>query len=181
MFQRFLTLLLFTLLLSSSSLAETRAKDRIALVIGMASYRNVPALQNTINDARALAETLQGIGFEVDVLMDASRDETLQVLEDFTFKAETADIALIYYAGHGVSVQGTTFLIPIDAQVRAAKEIVNATVTMEQMLAAVDGARKMSILILDSCRDNPFPDLIDLRDPEVVKGLTATGPTARST
>jgi uncharacterized protein len=172
MLRHLLALPLLVLLLMSPSLADTRAKDRIALVIGMASYKNVPALQNTINDARALAETLEGIGFDVDVLMDASRAETLQVLTDFTFQAETADIAVIYYAGHGVSVQGTTFLIPVDAEVQAAKDIVNATVTMEQMLAAVDGARKMSILILDSCRDNPFPDLIDLRDPEVVKGLT---------
>jgi hypothetical protein len=69
-------------------------------------------------------------------------------------------------------VQGTTFLIPVDAQVRVAKDIVSASVTMDQMLAAVDGARRMSILILDSCRDNPFPDVIDLRDPEVAKGLT---------
>jgi uncharacterized protein len=171
MLHRFFALTLL-MLLASPSLAETRAEDRIALVIGMASYQNVPALQNTINDARALAETLEGIGFDVNVLMDASRDETLTVLEDFTFRAETADIAMIYYAGHGVSVQGTTFLLPIDSKVLAAKDIVKASITMEQMLAAVDGARKMSILILDSCRDNPFPDLIDLRDPEVVKGLT---------
>lgn len=152
--------------------AETRASDRVALVIGMSAYRSVPALKNTINDAKALSQTLEGIGFDVDLLMDASKEETLRELQDFAFRAETADIALIYYAGHGVSVQGTTFLIPVDAEVKAAKDIVTASVTMDQMLAAIDGARKMSILILDSCRDNPFPDVIDLRDPEVAKGLT---------
>jgi len=167
-----LALPLLILLCLGPAQAQTRADDRIALVIGMASYRNVPVLKNTLNDASALAETLQGIGFKVDVLMDATRDETLDALEDFTFRAETAEIAVLYYAGHGVSVQGTTFLIPVDAKVRAAKDIVGAAVTMDQMLAAVDGARKMSILILDSCRDNPFPDMIDLRDPEVIKGLT---------
>jgi len=156
----------------SPAIADTRASDRVALVVGMSGYETVPKLKNTINDARALAATLEGMGFQVDVLMDATKDETLQELQDFAFRAETADIALIYYAGHGVSVQGTTFLIPVDARVQAARDIVTASVTMDQMLAAVDGARKMSILILDSCRDNPFPDVIDLRDPEVAEGLT---------
>ncbi|GAB1365088.1 hypothetical protein MASR1M32_43240 [Rhodobacter sp.] len=172
MLRLFLALPLILVALIAPALAETRASDRVALVIGMSDYAAVPKLKNTINDARALAGTLEGMGFAVDVLMDAGKDETLQELQDFAFKAETADIALIYYAGHGVSVQGTTFLIPVDAQVRAAKDIVTASVTMEQMLASVDRARKMSILILDSCRDNPFPDVIDLRDPEVAKGLT---------
>ena len=172
MVRRLIVLPLCLLLLVTSAMAETRAKDRVALVIGMASYRSVTALRNTINDAGELAQTLEGIGFDVDVLMDATRDETLAALDEFAFAAETADIALIYYAGHGVSVQGTTFLIPVDAQVKAARDIVSASITMDQMLAAVDGARKMSILILDSCRDNPFPDVIDLRDPVVARGLT---------
>lgn len=172
MYLRLLALPLCVLLLVTQSFAETRARDRVALVIGMAAYQNVTALKNTINDASELAKTLDGIGFDVDVLMDATRDETLAALDRFAFKAETADIAVIYYAGHGVSVQGTTFLIPVDARVQVAKDIVGASVTMDQMLAALNGARKMSILILDSCRDNPFPDMIDLRDPEVVRGLT---------
>ncbi|HLQ18159.1 MAG TPA: caspase family protein [Tabrizicola sp.] len=172
MIRHLLALPLCLMFAITAALAETRAEDRVALVIGMASYRSVTPLRNTINDAGELAKTLEGIGFQVDVLMDATRDEMVAALDEFAFKAETADIAMIYYAGHGVSVQGTTFLIPVDAKVRAAKEIVSASVTMDQMLAAVDGARKMSILILDSCRDNPFPDVIDLRDPEVAKGLT---------
>ncbi|MBP9048558.1 MAG: caspase family protein [Tabrizicola sp.] len=164
--------LLALLLLMAPAQAETRAEDRVALVFGMAAYQNVTALKNTVNDATALARTLEQIGFRVDVQMDATREETLAALDKFAFEAETADIALIYYAGHGVSVQGTTFLIPVDAKVLQARDIVAASVTMDQMLAAVDGARKMSVVILDSCRDNPFPDVIDLRDPEVAKGLT---------
>ena len=164
--------LLALLLLMAPAQAETRAEDRVALVFGMAAYQNVTALKNTVNDATALARTLEQIGFRVDVQMDATREETLAALDKFAFEAETADIALIYYAGHGVSVQGTTFLIPVDAKVIQARDIVAASVTMDQMLAAVDGARKMSVVILDSCRDNPFPDVIDLRDPEVAKGLT---------
>jgi uncharacterized protein len=158
--------------LTTSVLGETRAHDRVALVFGMAAYQNVKGLKNTVNDAEALAKTLESIGFQVEVRMDASKVEALAALDKFAFDAETADIALIYFAGHGVSVQGTTFLIPVDAKVRQAKDIVTASITMDQMMAAADGARKMSVVILDSCRDNPFPDVIDLRDPEVAKGLT---------
>jgi uncharacterized caspase-like protein len=172
MLARLLALPLCLVLLAGAALAETRAKDRIALIFGMANYQNVTALKNTINDAGALAQVLEEIGFHVDLRMDATKDEALAALEKFAFDAETSDIALIYYAGHGVSVQGTTFLIPVDAKVRQAKDIVTAAITMDQMLAAADGARKMSIVSLDSCRDNPFPDVIDLRDPEVAKGLT---------
>ncbi|MFZ1346112.1 MAG: caspase family protein, partial [Tabrizicola sp.] len=141
--------LLALLLLMAPAQAETRAEDRVALVFGMAAYQNVTALKNTVNDATALARTLEQIGFRVDVQMDATREETLAALDKFAFEAETADIALIYYAGHGVSVQGTTFLIPVDAKVLQARDIVAASVTMDQMLAAVDGARKMSVVILD--------------------------------
>lgn len=173
MFRRILSLSLGLLLLVPAvASSESRANERVALVFGMAQYQNVTPLKNTVNDASTLARTLEHIGFDVDVLMDATRQEAQDALERFSFKSETADIALIYYAGHGVSVQGTTFLIPVDAAVREAKDIVAASVTMDQMLAAADGARKMSIVILDSCRDNPFPDVIDLRDPEVAKGLT---------
>ena len=103
--RRFLALPLIMLLLAFPALAETRASDRVALVLGLAAYQHIPGLRNTVNDAGALAETLEGIGFQVQVLMDATRDETLAALSDFAFKAETADIALIYYAGHGVSVR----------------------------------------------------------------------------
>lgn len=172
MFRSLLVLPLLLVLLSCPALAETRAKDRVALVFGMAGYQNITALKNTINDAGALAKTLEEIGFDVEIRMDATKAEALAALDDFAFKAETADIALIYFAGHGVSVQGTTFLLPVDAAVRKSRDIVTASITMDQMLAAVDGARKMSILILDSCRNNPLPEVIDLRDPEVAKGLT---------
>ncbi|MEZ5796958.1 MAG: caspase family protein [Paracoccaceae bacterium] len=167
-----LVLPILAALICLPALAETVASDRVALVIGMSRYETVPQLRNTVNDAEALASTLEGLGFEVDRLIDAPRAEVEEELKDFAFRSETADLALIYYAGHGVSVQGSTFLVPVDAEVRAARDIVTQAVTLDDFLRAVDGARKMRIVILDSCRDNPFPDVIDLRDPEVAKGLT---------
>ncbi len=167
-----LALPLLALLSFFPALADTVASDRMALVIGMSNYQTVPKLRNTINDANALADTLESIGFEVDTLIDAPRAEVEASLKDFAFRAETADLALIYFAGHGVSVQGTTFLVPVDAHVTSNKDIVTQAITLDDFLRAVDGARKMRIVILDSCRDNPFPDVIDLRSPEVAEGLT---------
>ncbi|MBP9183459.1 MAG: caspase family protein [Fuscovulum sp.] len=167
-----LVLALLAVILGWPALSETRDSARIALVIGMADYQAVPRLQNTLRDAEALAGSLESIGFDVQRLTDAPRDTLQATLKDFAFRAETADLALVYYAGHGVSVQGTTFLVPVDARVAAAKDIVTQAVTLDDFLRAVDGARKMRIVILDSCRDNPFPDVIDLRDPAVAEGLT---------
>jgi hypothetical protein len=172
---RVLRLFAFIVVAVFACTSATRAEvgsDRVALVIGMANYESVSALKNTVNDARALADTLTEIGFEVEELIDSPRADVVAALDAFAFRAETADLALIYFAGHGVSVQGTTFLIPTDARIAAAQDIVTETFTLDDLLTAVDGARKMRIVVLDSCRDNPFPGVIDLRSPEVAEGMT---------
>lgn len=142
--------------------ATTEAADRKALVIGMAGYAHVTPLHNTANDARMISETLDRIGFDVTTVIDASQVELLSALAGFAFRAETADLALIYYAGHGVEVQGENFLIPVDAEVRATRDIPGESVSLKDLLAAVDHARRMRVVILDSCRDNPFGGTIDV-------------------
>jgi hypothetical protein len=137
------------------------AADRVALVIGMADYRTVEPLDNTVNDARGIARTLEGIGFRVTTLADATAEEFRTALEEFAFRAETSDLALIYFAGHGVEVQGENFLIPVDADVRSNRDIQRQSVSLRDLLAAVERARRLRIVILDSCRDNPFGDLLD--------------------
>lgn len=141
------------------------AAERIALLIGISDYRSIPPLKNTVNDATDLSDTLKGIGFEVTTLINVSGAELRSSLEKFSFKAETADLALIYFAGHGVEVQGENFLIPVDADVQSNKDIQQQAVSLKDFLRTVDGARKMRIVILDSCRDNPFGDTIDLTQP----------------
>lgn len=139
-----------------------QAADRIALLFGMADYQSVPALDNTISDATGIAETLEGIGFEVTTLLDAGQDEMRAALDKFAFESETADLALIYFAGHAVEVGGENFFIPVDAQVTSNRDVQGQSLSLKDFLAAVDHARKMRIVILDSCRDNPFGDLIDI-------------------
>jgi hypothetical protein len=138
------------------------AAERVALVIGMASYEHVEPLGNTLNDARAIADTLDAIGFDVMREMDVTGEQLRQAVADFAFRSETADLAVIYYAGHGVEVQGENFLIPIDANVTSNLDIQRQSVSLKELLAAVDKARKMRVIILDSCRNNPFGDSLDL-------------------
>ena len=133
-----------------------RAADRIALLFGMAEYQSVAPLENTHRDAAAIAATLEEIGFEVTALYDAGRAEMRAALDAFAFAAETADLALIYFAGHGVQVAGENFFLPVDAAPALIGEVRGQSLTLTDFLAAVDHARKMRIVILDSCRDNPF-------------------------
>jgi TPR repeat protein len=135
--------------------------DRVALVIGMSDYQTVVKLDNTLNDARDISDTLEGIGFQVTTAFESSAAELRTLVDEFAFRAETADLALIYYAGHGVEVQGENFLIPVDADVKSNRDVQRQGVSLKQLLASVENARKMRIVILDSCRDNPFGDVLD--------------------
>lgn len=140
------------------------AAERIALVVGMARYDHIPTLKNTVNDARGVAGALETIGFRVTTLIDAPLGEFRRTLDQFAFQAETAELALIYFAGHGVVREGENFLVPVDAEVRSNQDVKDKSVSLTDLLLAVDKARKMRIVILDSCRDDPFGDEISQDD-----------------
>jgi TPR repeat protein len=142
--------------------APAARADKVALVIGMGDYVSVPKLDNTLNDARAIAETLEGVGFTVTLALDTPLAPLMDLVDEFAFRAETAELALVYFAGHGVEVQGENFLIPVDAVVASNLDVQRQSISLDQLLAAVEGAREMRVVILDSCRDNPFGDAIDL-------------------
>lgn len=136
------------------------ATERMALVIGMAGYQNITALENTRNDARAVGDTLERIGFQVRRVEDATQTELRKELDTFAFDSQVADVALIYFAGHGVELDGVNYLVPIDVAPRSPDDIKVQSVTLKQMLDAVDDARQIRIVILDACRDNPFSNEI---------------------
>jgi tetratricopeptide (TPR) repeat protein len=133
------------------------AEKRVALVIGNSAYQRVSALRNPANDAKALAAVLRRLGFtEVRELLDANLAQLGTALKEFGDLAAGADWAVIYFAGHGVEVGGTNYLIPVDATLAQQGHIEDETVPLSRLLAKVAGASKMQLVILDACRNNPF-------------------------
>jgi tetratricopeptide (TPR) repeat protein len=130
---------------------------RVALIIGNGAYRNVHELGNPPRDARLVAGALRDVGFQtVTLSTDLTRDKFFEALHAFAAEAEKADWAVVYYAGHGFEVGGVNYLVPVDARLAADKDAETEAVALEQVIAAVGGARKLRLVMLDACRDNPF-------------------------
>src|ERR1700682_5787260 len=130
---------------------------RVALVIGNSAYQAVSGLANTTNDARAIAEVLKADGFtSVRIILDMNRASMIASLNDFQRDADTSDWAVVYYAGHGLEVSGTNYLVPIDARLGDDRDIQDEAVSVDRILRAVENAKKLRLVMLDACRDNPF-------------------------
>jgi tetratricopeptide (TPR) repeat protein len=130
---------------------------RVALVIGNAAYKSVPALLNPEHDAEAIATSLRATGFaKVTVVSDASREQMVDALRAFATEAEQADWAVVYYSGHGLEVNGTNYLVPVDAKIASDRDVQFAAVPLDQVMASVEGAKKLKLILLDACRNNPF-------------------------
>jgi tetratricopeptide (TPR) repeat protein len=133
------------------------AARRVALIIGNGSYKNVHPLDNPPRDAKLVAAALNDVGFQtVTLANDLTRDKFFEALHSFAAEAEKADWAVVYYAGHGMEIGGINYLIPVDAKLAADRDAETQAVALEQVLAAVGGARKLRLVMLDACRDNPF-------------------------
>ena len=130
---------------------------KVALIVGNGAYRNVQPLANPPRDAKLIASTLRDLGFAtVTLAPDLTRDKFFAALHEFGIEAEKADWAVVYYAGHGMEIGGVNYLIPTDAKLAADRDAETQAVALEQLIAAVSGARKLRLVILDACRDNPF-------------------------
>ncbi|RZN10831.1 hypothetical protein CWO91_11575 [Bradyrhizobium genosp. SA-3] len=130
---------------------------RVALVIGNGAYKNVHALPNPSRDSRLIAGVLRDLGFQtVMSTSDLTRDKFFQTLQTFAEEAEKADWAVVYYAGHGFEIGDVNYLVPVDAKLTADKDAETEAVALEQVIAAVGAARKVRLVVLDACRDNPF-------------------------
>ncbi len=129
---------------------------RVALIFGNANYNRFQPLKNPGHDATAVAAVLRKIGFDVIQLhKDASRSQMVQALRDFAIEVRSADWAVVYYAGHGVEYNGVNYLVPKDAEMDFAKKT-SQVVPLDSVLSAVQSARKLKLVILDACRENPF-------------------------
>jgi uncharacterized caspase-like protein len=130
---------------------------RVALVIGNGGYRNVSRLPNPPRDADAVASSLRRAGFQTVMRqLDLTRERMNDVLREFAAVAEKADWAVIYFAGHGMEIGGTNYLIPIDAKLSFDRDVPFEAIPMDNVMSAVAGAKRLRLVLLDSCRDNPF-------------------------
>src|SRR5689334_7140571 len=153
---RYLTLigsLLCILFSAESALAD----KRVAFVVGNGAYKNVAPLPNPPVDAKAMAAVLRNVGFEVVEGTNLTRDKMTERLLDFGKKAQGADVAVFFYAGHGIAISGTNYLLPVDADIKSEMDVklgaaINIDLTLDQTMSDA----KVKLVFLDACRDNPF-------------------------
>src|SRR5258707_14966204 len=133
------------------------AEKRVALVIGNSSYRNVAKLSNPANDAAAVATMFKSAGFDtVESKLNLTVGELRKALRDFGNRSRDADVAVVYYAGHGIELDGTNYLIPVDASLETDTDVLDETLPLDRVLVAIEPAKQLRLVILDACRDNPF-------------------------
>jgi uncharacterized caspase-like protein len=149
--------LLFLGLLCCVSATPASAEKRVALVIGMSQYQQVPRLTNPARDATAMTELFKKAGFDViDSQRDLGISDLRRVIREFSEKVRDADIAVVYYAGHGIEVDGTNYLVPADARLLSDFDVEDETISLDRVLKALDPVKRLKLVILDACRDNPF-------------------------
>jgi basic membrane protein A len=151
---------------------------RVALVIGLGAYKAVPELANPPRDAADIAAELSEIGFDVTHLDDLDASAMRKALRNFEQEADGASIALVYYAGHGMEVNGTNYLVPVDAQLQRDTDIEDEAISLNRVLSAVAGAHDLRVVLLDACRNNPFTAKMARADSSraVSRGLTRIEP-----
>lgn len=133
------------------------ADKRVAFVVGNSNYQNVVTLTNPANDAADITDMFKKAGFDVvESRRDLNNTELRRALRDFTEKTREADIAVIYYAGHGIEVDGTNYLVPVDAVLERDTDAYDEAIALDRILQAIEPARQLRLVILDACRDNPF-------------------------
>jgi len=136
---------------------SARKVRRVALVIGNSTYQNANQLRNPSKDAQAVAEALRGLDFEVvQEERDLGRDAMVRALKSFSETAKGSDWAVVYYAGHGMEVKGTNYLIPVDAKLADEEDAEEEAVPMSRLFDRLKDVSGIKVLILDACRDNPF-------------------------
>jgi Caspase domain len=148
----------FSLLLFSICSGFAQTGHRVALVVGISKYKYAPQLANTANDANGVATALKRLGFQVVSLVDPDRAALESAIRDLGRMAEGGEASVFYYAGHAMEVSGQNLLVPAPAKIDSDRDIRFETVDLDSVLDSVSGRAKFSLLILDSCRDNPFSE-----------------------
>ncbi|MGD9920876.1 MAG: caspase family protein [Pseudorhodoplanes sp.] len=137
--------------------AQARVERRVALVIGNSAYAHSASLPNPARDAESIAAALRQIGFtSVKTETNVTREALISALRAFQEEADRADWAIVYFAGHGMEINGVNFLLPVDAKLKRDRDAQDEAAPLDRVLSAIEGAKKLRLVILDACRDNPF-------------------------
>lgn len=156
-FQHIFRIALAIILMAGLSVAgQAQAEKRVALVIGNSAYEAVTKLENPANDTADLAATLKQLNFEVDHVTDLTFDDMRRALRRFSEKASRSDVAMVFYAGHGIEVDRQNYLIPVDARLKRADDVDFEALPLDLVMGALNGAKKLKLVLLDACRNNPF-------------------------
>ena len=141
------------------------ADQRVALVIGNSNYQNAPELANPGNDAQSMAQLLNSAGFEVTSAIDLTHNDMIRVVQDFSAKVAARGpntVAMIYYAGHGVQLAGENYLVPVDAKISSPNDLDRNSLRLVDLMATLESIpSRLRIVLLDACRNNPFPEVND--------------------
>ena len=177
---------LFVLLILATGLwtGPALAAKRVALVVGNSAYKNVARLANPANDAALVGGMFRKAGFEiVDIKLDLNGSEMRRALRDFGGKARDASVAVVYYAGHGIELDGVNYLIPTDATLETDSDVLDETIALDRALFAVEPAKQLRLIILDACRDNPFAKTMKrtIASRAIGRGLAKVEPTSPNT
>lgn len=168
------SLLLLALVYVAAVPAETDNQERVALVVGNSEYQYFESLANPVNDARDIGAALERLGYDTTIIENATFAAFDDALYEFgRTMADVADVGVFYYAGHAIEVDGTNYLIPVDARIRAIDEVRFRSVPLDQVLAKMEtAANNTNVVILDACRDNPLP--ASVRSAATGRGLSIT-------
>jgi len=163
-----------------------RAEKRVALIVGNSTYQTVPQLANPSRDASAVAKMFRDAGFDtVDVQLNVGNLEFKRAIRKFEATADQADIAVVYYAGHGFEIGGVNYLIPVDARLASDRDADDEAIPLERLVPSADGAKRLRLIVLDACRDNPFVKLMrrerKMANRAVIAGLGKVEPTSTDT
>jgi uncharacterized caspase-like protein len=160
------------------------ADKRVALVIGNSAYQNVSRLANPVNDSGVMSATFKSAGFDVvELRRDLKANEMRRALRDFSDNVRDADIAIVYYAGHGIEIDGTNYVIPVDAALERDIDAFDEAIPLDRILTVIEPAKKLRLVILDACRDNPFNKTMKrtIGSRAVGRGLAKVEPTSPNT
>ena len=174
-------LLAFTALaIFVSGFGESQAaiEKRVALVIGNSSYKHVSKLPNPSRDASAISAMLKKAGFDVVESRDnLGINDMRRAMRDFSDKTRDADIAVVFYAGHGIEVDGTNYLIPVDASLERDIDVEDEALPLDRIVKILEPVKRLRLVILDACRDNPF--MKSMKRTVASRSIAAASPRSR--